>query len=67
MRNIINECHKENDKNTKNASISLSQLVLELLVKRYGLCTEYEPHQIAKVEKEIILEAERLKQRSINW
>ena len=50
-----------------NSSISLNPLVLELLINRYGLCTEYEPHQIAKVKQEIILEAERLKQRSLNW
>ena len=48
-------------------SVSLSPLVLELLIKRYGICTNYEPYQIAKVEQEIILEAERLKQRSLTW
>ena len=46
--------------------ISLNPLVMELLIKRYGLSTNYEAYMIQEIEREIILEGLRLQKKN-DW
>ena len=47
--------------------ISNSSIVIEQIIKRYGISSTTEPYQVRQIEQEIILEGLRLQNRNKDW